>query len=89
MGGTNRGYGCTTVSFLPCLYLHPTQSYGGHYVPWLAKAVLDYNTGKPQNPINLKGFMAGNPWTDTYSDNSGTASYWWVMVARATPGTCL
>ncbi|KAL5467601.1 hypothetical protein EMCRGX_G031856 [Ephydatia muelleri] len=62
------------------------ESYGGHYVPWLAKAVLDYNAGKPQTPINLKGFMAGNPWTDTLSDNSGTADYWYshALISPAT-----
>lgn len=38
------------------------ESYAGHYIPELAKLILDENAAG--NPIiNLEGFMAGNPWT--------------------------
>ena len=54
----------------------PPQSYGGHYVPWLARAVIQYNDHSPPNPINLKGFMVGNAWTDPKYDNYGAATFW-------------
>ncbi|CAI8034736.1 Serine carboxypeptidase 24 [Geodia barretti] len=52
------------------------ESYGGHYVPWLARAVLEWNSMSPANPINLKGFMVGNAWTDPLYDNRGAATFW-------------
>jgi serine carboxypeptidase-like clade 2 len=52
------------------------ESYGGHYVPWLARAVLEWNSMSPANPINLKGFMVGNAWTDPFYDNRGAATFW-------------
>ena len=30
----------------------------------------------PANPINLKGFMVGNAWTDPLYDNRGAATFW-------------
>lgn len=32
------------------------ESYAGHYVPQLAKEIVEYNSHAPK-PINLKGFM--------------------------------
>lgn len=52
------------------------ESYGGHYVPLISAAVLDYNSMGPKTPINIKGFLVGNPWTDPYSDNLGTTTFW-------------
>lgn len=54
----------------------PFQSYGGHYVPWLARAIIEWNDQSPANPINLKGFMVGNAWTDPLYDNRGAATFW-------------
>lgn len=57
-------------------YFPSLQSYGGHYVPWLANAVVEYNNKSPSQPINIQGFMVGNPWTDPASDNWGAATFW-------------
>nr|XP_010942076.1 serine carboxypeptidase 24 isoform X2 [Elaeis guineensis] len=50
---------------------------GGHYVPQLAKKILDYNKASSEHFINLKGFIVGNAVTDYYHDSLGTVSYWW------------
>eukprot|EP01111_Echinosteliopsis_oligospora_P005467 TRINITY_DN1881_c0_g1_i1.p1 TRINITY_DN1881_c0_g1~~TRINITY_DN1881_c0_g1_i1.p1 ORF type:complete len:459 (-),score=135.72 TRINITY_DN1881_c0_g1_i1:75-1451(-) len=54
------------------------ESYGGHYVPNLAKRILDGNKANPPLQINLQGFAAGNAWTDAPLDNYGAAFYWWT-----------
>jgi len=53
------------------------ESYGGHYVPELAKRILDGNKKQPQLKINLVGIMAGNPWTYMPIDNGGAVFDWW------------
>jgi len=40
------------------------ESYGGHYVPSFAQAVLQYNAKKPGFIIPLKGIGIGDGWTD-------------------------
>jgi carboxypeptidase C (cathepsin A) len=45
-----------------------SESYGGHYIPTLASLIVSQNeVESPFNLINLKGFLVGNPYTDTYS----------------------
>lgn len=60
------------------------ESYGGHYVPNLALALLDSQQdgtaplladGTPA--INLQGFLVGNAWTDPAIDNEGCIDFWW------------
>ncbi|XP_024369284.1 serine carboxypeptidase 24 isoform X1 [Physcomitrium patens] len=51
------------------------ESYAGHYVPQLAKLILDRNVGADLK-INLKGCLTGNPVTDGYWDNVGNIDYW-------------
>ncbi|KAG0589697.1 hypothetical protein KC19_1G040600 [Ceratodon purpureus] len=51
------------------------ESYAGHYVPQLAKLIVDRNP-EAELKINLKGMMAGNPVTDAYWDNVGNIDYW-------------
>ncbi|XP_010551814.1 PREDICTED: serine carboxypeptidase-like 25 isoform X3 [Tarenaya hassleriana] len=61
------------------------ESYAGHYVPQLAREIMNYNKhSKP--PINLKGIMVGNAVTDNYYDNLGTVNYWWshAMISDRT-----
>ncbi|CAK9876890.1 unnamed protein product [Sphagnum jensenii] len=54
------------------------ESYAGHYIPELAKAIVDGNKEASSLKINLKGFMAGNPVTDGYWDNVGVIDYYWT-----------
>ena len=44
-----------------------SESYGGHYMPTLAKQIVDQNTAGTQPRLNFKGFAVGNPYTNTYS----------------------
>jgi len=53
------------------------ESYGGHYVPLLAKRILDGNKNGESN-INIQGFMVGNAWTSMPIDNLGAVTYWWT-----------
>ncbi|XP_062501536.1 uncharacterized protein LOC134178668 [Corticium candelabrum] len=53
------------------------ESYGGHYVPNLASAILDYNSVMSHAKINLQGFMVGNAWTDPTFDNFGATKFWY------------
>ena len=57
-----------------------SESYGGHYLPTLAKQIVDENTAAPTtgNPvINFKGFALGNPATTFYSAiPAGLETYW-------------
>jgi serine carboxypeptidase-like clade 2 len=52
------------------------ESYGGHYVPGATKAIVDHNAAAPSDPINIKGFMVGNAWTDAEEDNKGAVEFW-------------
>nr|CAB3451344.1 unnamed protein product [Digitaria exilis] len=54
------------------------ESYAGHYVPQLARKIVEYNKASPYPFINLKGILVGNAVTDNYYDNIGTVSYWWT-----------
>ncbi|KAG8384615.1 hypothetical protein BUALT_Bualt04G0136300 [Buddleja alternifolia] len=61
------------------------ESYAGHYVPQLAREIVNYNTNT-KHKLNLKGFMVGNAVTDNYYDNLGTVTYWWshAMISDKT-----
>ncbi|KAL5582164.1 hypothetical protein UlMin_014606 [Ulmus minor] len=61
------------------------ESYAGHYVPQLAREIMNYNK-QSKHPINLKGIMVGNAVTDNYYDNLGTVTYWWshAMISDKT-----
>ena len=57
-----------------------SESYGGHYMPTLAKQIVDENaaaavSGKPV--INFKGFAVGNPYTDPYSGTPAMFDTFW------------
>ncbi|KAH9806357.1 serine carboxypeptidase 24 [Citrus sinensis] len=54
------------------------ESYAGHYVPQLAKKIIDYNSAYSRPIINLKGFIVGNAVTDNYYDSIGTVTFWWT-----------
>eukprot|EP01084_Bolivina_argentea_P106691 190869_1 len=45
-----------------------SESYGGHYMPTLAKYIVDHNTN---SAINFKGFAVGNPFTNPIENSIG------------------
>lgn len=54
------------------------ESYAGHYVPQLAKVILDSNKiAAKDDQINLKGFMIGNALLDDDTDQRGMVDYAW------------
>ena len=57
-----------------------SESYGGHYMPTLAKQIVDENTAAAttgNQKLNFKGFAVGNPATTFYSAiPAGLDTYW-------------
>lgn len=39
--------------------------------------VLQGNADNSDHQLNLQGFLVGNPWTDTATDNLGAVDFWW------------
>lgn len=56
-----------------------SESYGGHYIPTLAKLIVDQNKTPTLNKtaINLKGLAVGNPYTDVYSGTPAMVETLW------------
>jgi len=54
-----------------------SESYGGHYMPTLAKKIVDMNTAAVQPKLNFKGFAVGNPYTDPYSGTPAMFDTFW------------
>lgn len=53
------------------------ESYGGHYVPTTALAIVEHNTlNAGADDINLQGILAGNAWTLPGADNLGIVQTW-------------
>ncbi|KAJ3278351.1 hypothetical protein HDU76_009934, partial [Blyttiomyces sp. JEL0837] len=50
------------------------ESYAGHYIPAIAKRILDENIAQVDNPyriqINLKSVGLGNAWVDAIEQNA-------------------
>jgi len=63
-----------------------SESYGGHYMPTLAKEIVDQNSAGNNPPLNFKGFAVGNPFTTFYSGMpAGLATFWGhQLVAKPT-----
>lgn len=59
------------------------ESYGGHYMPTLAKYIVDNND---DGAINFRGFAVGNPYTDPVENTIGTVDtiYGHQLVPRPT-----
>lgn len=51
------------------------ESYGGHYVPTLATAIIAYNAANPGSPINMAGIGVGNGLTDEGIDFTSPPTY--------------
>jgi serine carboxypeptidase-like clade 2 len=62
------------------------ESYGGHYVPSFANAIVRSNLAGVNPKINIQGFIAGNAWTVAELDNIGAITYWYTrtMIDNAT-----
>jgi carboxypeptidase C (cathepsin A) len=54
-----------------------SESYGGHYMPTLAKRIVDENTAGANPHLNFKGFAVGNPYTTVYSGESAMFDTFW------------
>ncbi|KAK4256896.1 hypothetical protein QN277_006559 [Acacia crassicarpa] len=51
------------------------ESYAGHYVPQLAKLMIDFN--KKEKIFNLKGIALGNPVLEYATDFNSRAEFFW------------
>jgi carboxypeptidase C (cathepsin A) len=55
-----------------------SESYGGHYMPTLADAIINYNDASDSsNRLNFMGFAVGNPYTDYYSGVGAEMETYW------------
>jgi len=65
-------------------YYITSESYGGHYMPNLATAIVQGNAAGKNPKINFGGFAVGNPFTDPVSNNYGafTTFYGHQLVAK-------
>jgi carboxypeptidase C (cathepsin A) len=54
-----------------------SESYGGHYMPTLAKEIVDRNATGEDLPLNFKGFAVGNPQTTFYSAIPASLDTYW------------
>ncbi|RYG65898.1 S10 family peptidase [archaeon] len=54
-----------------------SESYGGHYMPTLAKQIVDSNSVAGNTVVNFKGFAVGNPYTDFYSGIPASIDTYW------------
>ena len=56
-----------------------SESYGGHYLPTWAAAIIDYNDAVTDSAqrINFQGFAVGNPYTDYYSGVGAEMETYW------------
>ena len=54
-----------------------SESYGGHYMPTLAKQIVDTNAQPGAAVLNFKGFAVGNPYTDPYSGTPAMFDTFW------------
>jgi len=54
-----------------------SESFGGHYMPTLARHIVDANQVSTNVQLNFKGFAVGNPYTNWYSGMpAGVDTYW-------------
>jgi len=57
-----------------------SESYGGHYIPTLAKQIVDENSAAAttgNRVLNFKGFAVGNPYTNPYSGTPAMFDTFW------------
>lgn len=63
-----------------------SESYGGHYMPTLAKTIVDENAAGVNPKLNFKGFAVGNPFTTVYSGIPASLDTYWghQLIAKPT-----
>ena len=54
-----------------------SESYGGHYLPTLAKELVQQNANSANAKINFHGFAVGNPYTTVYSGSPAMWDTYW------------
>lgn len=55
-----------------------SESYGGHYMPTLAKEIVDQQkTAAAAEKLNFQGFAVGNPFTTPYSGIPASVETYW------------
>jgi len=54
-----------------------SESYGGHYMPTLAKQIVEGNNQGNTPQINFKGVFVGNPYTDPHENAKGMYDTWY------------
>ena len=54
-----------------------SESYGGHYMPTLAKEIVTQNANSTNPALNFKGFAVGNPYADVYSGTPAMIDTYW------------
>lgn len=62
-----------------------SESYGGHYMPTLAKEIVDQNTAGQNPHLNFKGFAVGNPFTEVWSGFPAMMQTYWGHQMIAGP----
>ncbi|BAS84477.1 Os03g0386700, partial [Oryza sativa Japonica Group] len=62
------------------------ESYGGHYIPQLANAILSNNNITNVTIINLKGVAIGNAYLDDSTNTRATIDYYWThaLISKET-----
>ena len=58
---------------------------GGHYMPTLAKQIVDANAAGSNPPLNFKGFAVGNPFTTVWSGIPASLETMWGHQVIAYP----
>lgn len=66
------------------LYL-TSESYGGHYIPTLAKVISNENKISTNTKLNLKGLAIGNPFTTLYSGSQSMYETFWAHQLISKP----
>ena len=64
---------------------YTSESYGGHYMPMLAKEIVDRNAAGEYPTLNYKGFAVGNPATTFYSMTPAMLDTYWGHQVVAKP----
>lgn len=74
---TIRGFLIRFPQFAKSPLYITSESYGGHYMPTLADAIINYNDATDINKLNFMGFAVGNPYTDYYSGVGAEMETYW------------